>query len=68
MAKMTYETAIKQLEEIVEKLANGQLSLDESVKLYEKGTALSAFCANALKAAELKITTLDQLEDEDAAN
>ena len=63
MAKMTYESAIKQLEEIVMKLEDGNLSLDESVKLFEKGAKLSAFCDKALREAELKITTLDEAEE-----
>ncbi|MBR3955208.1 MAG: exodeoxyribonuclease VII small subunit [Clostridia bacterium] len=64
MPKMTYESAIKQLEEIVLKLEDGNLSLDESVKLFEKGAKLSAFCDKALKEAELKIMTLDESEDQ----
>ncbi|MBQ3519492.1 MAG: exodeoxyribonuclease VII small subunit [Clostridia bacterium] len=64
MPKMTYESAIKQLEEIVLKLEDGNLSLDESVKLFEKGAKLSAFCDKALKEAELKIMTLDEAEDQ----
>ncbi len=65
MAKMTYESAIKQLEEIVLKLEGGNLSLDESVKLFEKGAKLSSFCDIALKEAELKIMTLDEAEAQD---
>ena len=44
MKDMTYEQALKQLEETVEKMENGDLSLEESLKLYEKGNQLSAFC------------------------
>lgn len=65
MPKMTYESAIKQLEEIVLKLEDGKLSLDEAVKLFEKGAKLSAFCDKVLKEAELKITTLDEAEAQD---
>ncbi len=65
MPKITYETAVRQLEEIVEKLESGRLTLDESVKLFEKGAKLSAICDKALKEAELKITTLDAIEEED---
>ena len=65
MAKMTYESAMKQLEEIVLKLEDGQLSLDEAVKLFEKGAKLSAFCDKALKEAELRITTSDDAEGGD---
>ncbi|MBQ6864430.1 MAG: exodeoxyribonuclease VII small subunit [Clostridia bacterium] len=65
MPKITYESAIKQLEEIVEKLEGGNLTLDEAVKLFEKGAKLSAVCDKALKDAEFKITTLDAIKDED---
>ena len=62
MPAMTYESAMKQLEEIVLKLEGGNLSLNEAVKLFEKGAKLSAFCDKALKEAELKIMTLDEAE------
>ncbi|MBE6811898.1 MAG: exodeoxyribonuclease VII small subunit [Ruminococcaceae bacterium] len=65
MPKMTYESAIRQLEEIVLKLENGNLSLDEAVKLFEKGAKLSSFCDKTLKEAELKIMTLDETEAQD---
>ena len=48
------------------KLEGGNLSLNEAVKLFEKGAKLSAFCDNALKEAELKIMTLDEAEAQDA--
>ena len=65
MPAMTYESAMKQLEEIVLKLEGGNLSLNEAVKLFEKGAKLSAFCDKALKEAELKIMTLDEAEVQD---
>lgn len=65
MPKMTYESAIKQLEEIVIKLEGGNLSLDEAVKLFQEGAKLSAFCDKTLKEAELKIMTLDEAEVQD---
>ncbi len=51
-----FENKIKKLEEIVEKLENGELSLDESIKLYTQGVNLSAECKKTLNEAELKIT------------
>jgi exodeoxyribonuclease VII small subunit len=67
MEQMQYETAIKRLEEIVALLEKGGQTLDESVKLFEEGASLAAFCNKALKDAELKITKLsDAGEDEDA--
>lgn len=58
MEKMNYEKSVKKLETIVDKLENGNLSLEEMLKLYEEGTALAASCAKSLDAAELKITEL----------
>lgn len=56
--EMTYETAIKRLEEIVDILEKNEVSLDESMKLFEEGTKLTAFCSTKLKEAEQKITEL----------
>ena len=63
--KMTYETAIKRLEEIVGKLDDGSLSLDDSVKLVEESTKLATFCNSCLENAKLKITELSKADDEE---
>ena len=60
--KMTYEDAIARLEEIVEILGNGSVSLDESLKLYEESTKLTALCNTYLEKAKLKITELSKPE------
>lgn len=65
MKNMTYETALKRLEEIAEQLDSGKLSLDESLKLFEEGTKLTTFCNSCLEKAKLKITKLSEKEDED---
>ena len=54
----TFETALKQLEEIVQRLEKGELSLEESLKLYEDGIQLSRLCHGKLEEAEGKIETL----------
>lgn len=59
---LSYEQAISRLEEIVAALENGNKTLDESVKLFEEGAFLSAFCNKALQEAEQKIVTLEQLK------
>ena len=61
--RITFETAIQKLSAIVENLESGSLSLEESLKLFEEGTALSAHCYRKLEQAELKIETLDTLEN-----
>ena len=57
-SKKTYEEAISRLEEIVELLGKNEVSLDESMKLFEEGTKLTAFCSDKLKDAQQKITEL----------
>ena len=56
--KGSMEGSLKRLEEIVESLEDGKVSLDEAVQLYEEGIMLSKDCAEKLKASELKIRKL----------
>ena len=60
--KLTYEKAIIRLEEIVEKLDDGSLSLDESIKLFEESTKLAVFCNDCLEKAKLKVSELSAAE------
>ena len=55
---MTYEKAVERLEEIVDRLENGNLPLEDMMKLYEEGTVLAAKCAKSLDEAQLRITEL----------
>lgn len=64
MAKKTYEESVKRLEEIVSALESGELSLDESMKLFEEGTKLVSFCSSSLDKAQTKIRELTELEQE----
>ena len=54
----TYEKKIEQLKKIIEKIEDGNTSLDESMKLYEQGAALVKQCETMLAEAEVKITML----------
>jgi exodeoxyribonuclease VII small subunit len=56
----TYETRIEQLRKIIEKIEDGNTSLDESIRLYEQGAALVKQCERLLAEAEIKITTLSR--------
>jgi exodeoxyribonuclease VII small subunit len=58
MAKETFEEALKKLEEIVTQLEQGDLSLDESLKLFEEGIRLSRRCTKKLDEAEKKVEIL----------
>jgi exodeoxyribonuclease VII small subunit len=56
----TYEVKIEQLKRIIDKIEDGNTSLDESMRLYEQGAALIKQCETLLADAELKITTLSR--------
>lgn len=58
MPKKTFEQAIKRLEEIVAELEEGNLPLEESLKIYEEGVELTRFCSTKLNETEDKIKTL----------
>jgi len=58
MAKVTFEAAMKQLEQIVQELESGNLSLEDSIKKFEEGIKLSKFCSAKLDETEKKITLL----------
>ena len=60
----TFEEALERLEEIVTQLESGDCPLEESMKLYEEGVALSGLCNTKLEKARQKIVTLQQAEEE----
>lgn len=57
---LTYEKAVKRLEEIVDILEKNEISLDESLKIFEEGTKLVAFCSNKLNDAKQKIVEIEK--------
>ncbi|MBS1326722.1 MAG: exodeoxyribonuclease VII small subunit [Oscillospiraceae bacterium] len=59
----TFEKAMTRLEQIVSVLESGRCTLDESLKLFEEGTKLTAYCSKALKTAEQKIVKLTAVEE-----
>ena len=54
----SFEAAMKRLEEIVRTMERGELPLEESLKLFEEGTALVRSCTKQLDEAEMKIVKL----------
>ncbi|MBQ4612880.1 MAG: exodeoxyribonuclease VII small subunit [Clostridia bacterium] len=58
----TYEKAMTRLEQIVAALEGGKCSLDDSLKLFEEGTKLTAYCSKLLREAEQKIVKLTDIE------
>ena len=58
MSDISFETAIKQLDDIVRSLENGDIPLDEALALFEKGVKLTEVCSAKLTAAEKQIKLL----------
>lgn len=59
---MTFEAAMTELSSLVARLESGSETLDASLKLFEEGTKLSAFCYEKLQAAEQKVKEITELE------
>ena len=69
MSKNTdFEKSLDELEKIVEELQNGEISLDESIKLFERGMELTNLCRKTLESARQKITALTKEEQEHGEN
>ena len=61
--KQSFEQALSELEEVVAKLEDGALSLDESLGQYERGIRLAEFCMHELDAARQRIEKLKHTKD-----
>ena len=58
--KMTFEEALGELEAIVRQLETGDVELEKSIAIYERGAALRAHCEGRLRSAELKVEQIVQ--------
>jgi exodeoxyribonuclease VII small subunit len=59
IAELSFEDALKRLEEIVRQLESGDVALEQSISLYQEGDKLRAQCEQRLKSAQAKI---DQIQ------
>ena len=69
--KLTFEEAMAELDELVARMEDGELSLDDSLKAFERGVMLTRKCQEALSQAELRVKTLtdaDTLEELSSGN
>ena len=57
-AELSFESAFAELEEIVQQLEKGELSLEGAITLYERGQALARQCQTRLDQAELRVSRL----------
>ena len=62
IGKMSFEEAIKELTDIVGKIEQGQIPLQDSLKQYERGMALIKHCRTILKKAEQRIEKISEPE------
>jgi exodeoxyribonuclease VII small subunit len=56
--EMNFETAMAELEKVLNQLERGDVALEESIALYERGAALKARCETKLKEAEEKVAAI----------
>ena len=62
VAEMSFEEAMAALEGVVGQLERGEVALEQSIALYERGAALKAHCAEKLRAAEAKVDLIRAAE------
>jgi exodeoxyribonuclease VII small subunit len=55
IASLSFEEALAELEKIVQRLEAGDVPLEDSIRIYERGATLKAHCESKLKAAQLKV-------------
>lgn len=63
IAGMPFEAAMKELESIVDRLEKGQVALEESIAIYERGEQLKAHCDALLRSAEARIEKITLARD-----
>lgn len=63
--KANFEAALTELETIVDSMEDGDLSLDEALKSFERGVKLTRECQKALETAEQKVTQLTRNDEGD---
>ncbi|MAP95569.1 MAG: exodeoxyribonuclease VII small subunit [Ponticaulis sp.] len=66
VGELSFEDALKELETIVEKLEGGEVPLEESIQIYERGAELKAHCQKKLKTAQLKVEQIVLNQDGEA--
>ena len=58
LEKLTFEKAMKELEELVDSLDKGDISLDEAIAAYDRGSQLKDYCEKKLQEAKMKVDTI----------
>ena len=65
LEKLTFEEAMKQLEILVDSLDKGDISLDEAIAAYDRGSKLKDYCQKKLYEAKMKVETIQSSDNND---
>ena len=65
LEKLTFEKAMKELEELVDSLDKGDVSLDEAIAAYDRGSQLKDYCQKKLYEAKMKVETIQSTDNID---
>ena len=65
LEKLNFEEAMKELEELVDSLDKGDVSLDEAIAAYDRGSQLKDYCQKKLHDAKMKVETIQSSENID---
>ena len=63
--KMSFEDAMKELEKLVDSLDKGDVSLDQAITAYDRGSKLKEYCEKKLNEAKMKIETIQSSDKKD---
>ena len=63
LEKLTFEEAMKELEELVDSLDKGDVSLDEAIAAYDRGSQLKDYCEKKLQEAKMKVETIQSSDN-----
>ena len=65
LEKLTFEEAMQELEKLVDSLDKGDISLDEAIAAYDRGSQLKDYCQKKLHDAKMKVETIQASENID---
>ena len=65
LEKLTFEKAMKELEGLVDSLDKGDVSLDEAIAAYDRGSQLKDYCEKKLQEAKMKVDTIQASDNTD---
>ena len=65
LEKLTFEEAMKELEKLVDNLDKGDVSLDEAIAAYDRGSQLKDYCQKKLHEAKMKVETIQSSDNID---